>query len=57
LAWKVVGSRRLKKTKGFYEGLLAMGEKSQWMNDIMKDVDRTFPAHPYFNKDNYGNIG
>ena len=27
------------------------------MHDIMKDLDRTFPTHPFFNKDKFGNIG
>lgn len=27
------------------------------MHDIMKDLDRTFPVHPYFNKEHYGNTG
>ena len=51
LAWKVVASRKLKKAKGLYEELLTKGKDSIWMHDIMKDLDRTFPSHPYFNKD------
>lgn len=27
------------------------------MHDIMKDLDRTFPNHPFFNNDQFGNIG
>lgn len=51
LAWKVVAGKKLKKAKGLYEELLTKGKNSIWMHDIMKDLDRTFPNHPYFNKD------
>lgn len=57
LAWKVVTYKKAKKTKGLYEELLTKGEESPWMHDIMKDLDRTFPSLPFFNKDSYGNVG
>lgn len=57
LAWKVVAGRKLKKAKGLYEELLTKGKNSIWMHDIMKDLDRTFPGHPFFNKDQFGDTG
>jgi hypothetical protein len=47
----------LKPVKGLYEELLTKGKNSIWLHDIMKDLDRTFPLHPFFNKEKYGNIG
>lgn len=55
LAWRVIAGRKQKKTIGLYDELL--DKETEWMHDIMKDLDRTHPAHPYFNKDQYGNIG
>jgi len=57
LAWREVTFRRLKPVKGLYEELLTKGKNSIWMHDIMKDLDRTFPIHPFFDKERYGNIG
>lgn len=57
LAWRVVTLRRLKPTKGLYEELLTKGKDSIWSHDIMKDLDRTFPLHHFFNKEIFGNIG
>jgi len=37
--------------------MLTKGQDSQWLHDIMKDLDRTFPAHPFFNKEQYGDLG
>jgi hypothetical protein len=47
----------LKKAKGLYEELLTKGNDSMWMHDIMKDLDRTFPTLPFYNKEQYGDIG
>ena len=52
-----MSNRKLKQVKGLYEELLIKGKSSIWMHDIMKDLDRTFPALPYFDKDKYGNTG
>ena len=49
--------RRLKPAKRLYEELLTKGKSSIWLHDIMKDLDRTFPLHPFFDKDKYGTIG
>lgn len=27
------------------------------MHDIMKDLDRTFPSLPFFNKESFGTVG
>jgi hypothetical protein len=51
LAWKTVTSRRLKSAKGVYEELLTKSKDSIWIHDIMKDLDRTFPGHQFFNKE------
>ena len=29
----------------------------EWTHDIVKDLDWTFPKHPFFNKEKYGSIG
>lgn len=69
LAWQAVGSRMLKKTKGLYEELLDQiddacrsqqtdsPKKLEWAYDIHKDLNRTFPRHPLFSKDKFGDIG
>lgn len=57
LAWKVITSKKLKQAKGLYEELLTKGKNSKWMHDIMKDLDRTFPNLPFFNKEQYGDTG
>ena len=44
-------AKKVKKTKGMYEELIKKGNDSIWRHDILKDLDRTFPGHPYFNKD------
>ena len=51
LAWKVIACKRMIKAKDLYEELLTKGKDSPWMHDIMKDLDRTFPNHPFFNKE------
>lgn len=51
LAWKVAMAKKMKRVRGLYEELLTKGEKSKYLHDIVKDLDRTFPAHPFFNKD------
>ena len=55
LAWKVAMARKLKRAKGLYEEQL--GRHSKWMHDIVKDLDRTFPGHPYFSKEQFGDAG
>jgi hypothetical protein len=50
-------AKKQKRSKGLYEELLGKSSKSKWINDIMKDLDRTFPNHPFFNKDQYGDTG
>ena len=57
LAWKVVTQKRLKPTKGLYEEVLQKGKESACMADIVKDLDRTFPNHQFFFKDNFRNSG
>lgn len=57
LAWKVAISKKLKRTKGLYEELMTKSKKSESTHDILKDLDRTFPHHPFFNKDQLGNQG
>jgi hypothetical protein len=57
LAWKVATGHTIKKTKGLYEELLTKGDHSKYNHDIMKDLDRTFPVHPFFNKAQFGDIG
>jgi len=57
LAWKLIAGRKLKKAKGVYEELLTKGLNSVWTHDIMKDLDRTFPTLPFFNKERYGDVG
>lgn len=49
--------RKLKKAKGLYEELLTKGKDSIWLHDIMKDLDRSFPNHPFFNKEHLGDVG
>jgi hypothetical protein len=57
LAWKIATGKKLKPAKGVYEELLTKGKESKWMHDIMKDLDRTFPTHPFLSKDQYGDVG
>ena len=57
LAWKVAMAKKMKRVKGLYEELLTKGEKSKYLHDILKDLDRTFPSHPYFNKAQFGDMG
>lgn len=57
LAWKVAMAKKMKRVKGLYEELLTKGEKSKYLPDILKDLDRTFPSHPYFNKAQFGDMG
>jgi hypothetical protein len=52
-----VARRKIKKMPGLYEELLTKGEKSTWMHDIEKDLNRTFPGLPYFSLDSFGNVG
>lgn len=51
IAWKVLSLRRLKPAKGLYEELLTKGKDTIWLNDIKKDLDRTFPDHIYLKLD------
>lgn len=44
-------AKKLKRAKGLYEELLTKGKNSKYLHDIIKDLDRTFPNHPFFNKD------
>ena len=48
LAWRFMGQRILRKMKGRYENLLEEGKNNKWLYVIDKDLDRTFPIHPYF---------
>ena len=48
LAWRFIGSRILGKCKGMYENKLKHGENNEWLYVIDKDLNRTFPAHPFF---------
>lgn len=57
LAWKFIGSRILGKCKGLYENKLKQGENNEWLYVIDKDLNRTFPSHPYFNISQNGGVG
>lgn len=57
LAWQFAASLIIEKEKGLYEAKLQEGEDGTWLHDIDKDLNRTFPAHPYFAIDKYGVIG
>ncbi len=57
LAWKIVASRKLKKTPGLYNQLLLDSNDSPWLHDIMKDLNRTFPMNPLFDRSKYGETG
>jgi len=50
-------AKKLKRAKGVYEEILTKSAKSKWLHDILKDLDRSFPVHPFFNKEQYGDIG
>ena len=43
--------------KGRYENLLKQSQNNQWLYVIDKDLDRTFPLHPYFSIQDKGGIG
>ena len=51
LAWTVAISKKIKQDKGLYEEQLTRSENSKWLHDINKDLDRTYPLHPYFNQE------
>ncbi len=57
LAWKVAIAKNLQKTKGLYEELLTKRPENECMIDIKKDLNRTFPGHPFFELEEKGNIG
>jgi hypothetical protein len=57
LAWTFAASLIIVKEKGLYEAMLQAGAEGSWLHDIDKDLNRTFPAHPYFSFDKYGIIG
>ena len=48
LAWKFMAQRILGKMKGRYENHLVHGQNNKWLYVIDKDLDRTFPTHPFF---------
>ena len=54
-----MASRLKPKVIGDYEKYVARGRgpDNVWGHDIFKDIDRTFPEHPYFNKKLQGKIG
>lgn len=53
----VYGKLGDEKEKGLYDAKLQEGEDGSWLHDIDKDLNRTFPAHPYFSFEKYGIIG
>jgi hypothetical protein len=60
LAWKFIGYKLLKKEPGEYNELLALGrqpENKTNINQISKDVDRTFPDLPFFSIEAQGEYG
>lgn len=50
-------AKNLQKTKGMYEELLQKKADEKTLYDIKKDLHRSFPGHPYFDTDLYGDIG
>ena len=53
LAWRMVGTLLLPKTKGAYETYLRQGAvESKWSRVIDNDVNRTFPFHQFFKSQN-----
>ena len=59
-AWRFIASRLKSKTIGAYDKLVAKGRspgENPWAHDIFKDIDRTFPEHPYFNRSEFGSFG
>jgi len=59
LAWSFIGSVIKGKTPKSYENLLIQGRdpSNKCIHDIEKDINRTFPEHPYFNNDQLGSYG
>ena len=43
-----MGERILGKQKGVYQDNLKRGQNCDWVKDIERDVNRTFPHHRYF---------
>lgn len=57
LAWKVLTQKYLKPIKGLFEELITKGMNSSSLQQIEKDLDRTFPEHKFFNKSHFGETG
>lgn len=57
LAWKVAIAKNLQKTKGLYEELLQKKADKECIYDIKKDLNRSFPGHPFFDKEKFGDVG
>lgn len=58
LAWKFMGITNIRqKCKGLYENKLKQGENNEWLQTIDKDLNRTFPTHPYFAITQNGGVG
>ena len=45
------------RVDGVYEELLKQINEGEYNHTINKDLDRTFPEHPFFQKSAYGLIG
>ena len=51
IVWKFMANqfnKNANKSKNKYEKLLEKRDKSLWLRDIEKDIDRSFPSHTYF---------
>lgn len=56
-AWRIMARVRVPFVEGLYDELTKGCEDGEYNHTINKDLDRTFPEHPFFNKALYGNIG
>lgn len=56
-AWRIAARVKMSFVEGLYDDLLKQIHEGEYNHTIEKDLDRTFPEHPFFNKTQYGNIG
>jgi len=61
-AWKVISGALQSEIKGAYEELLEKANQYDEhehpvLNQINLDLNRTYPWHPFFSSEKYGNIG
>ena len=60
LAWSFTASQLKSKVPGDYNDAVEKGRSDankDWQNTIHKDLDRTFPEHPFFNLNKHGSAG